>query len=76
MTTGSLAHDPGDEPFPLTSDLINTLQQTVPAVLKSSHIGLLKRLAKSAPDVELHVQIRNGRVLRIRHTLEDLVTEE
>jgi hypothetical protein len=74
----SVDNDDGDrkenpEHLPITPEIIakinNPNQQ--PSVLKANHVSMLKNLAKSVMDIDLLVQIRNGRVYRIRPTLDD-----
>lgn len=59
---------------PLTPEIIETINGIPHAVLKASHISMLKRLSKLASDVDLHVQIRNCKVSIISHTIYDLVS--
>jgi hypothetical protein len=68
-----------EQHLPLTPELIATINGQQPSVLKAKHVSILKRLAKSRQDVDLLVEIRGGRVRRIRHTINDYVdntTEE
>ena len=74
----SISDETGGELQALTPELIETINGVQHNVLKSCYISILKRLAKSAPNIDLYVRIRNGKVAKIRHVLDDfnLVIEE
>lgn len=68
-----------EQHLPVTPELIATITGQQPSVLKAKHVSILKRLAKSRLDVDLLIEIRGGRVSRIRHIINDYVdttTEE
>ena len=69
--SGALFSDSEETSLPVSSEMIGTLNGTPKSVLKNSHVSLLKRLAKSASDVILHVRISDGTVRKISHTIED-----
>jgi hypothetical protein len=70
--------DPGGELQALPPQLIETINGTTPGVLRNKHVSLLKQLAKLARNIDLRISIRNGKVCRISHEIDDfhLVIEE
>jgi len=54
--------DPGGELQALPPELIETINQVPRSVLKSCHVSKLKKLAKLASKIDIHVQVRDDNV--------------